>query len=747
VQVPARDPVSVPCDQRESAQTVADEAVAYVIYTSGSTGQPKGVVIDHRGAVNTIRDVNRRYDVCASDRILSLSSLGFDLSVFDLFGAFAAGAAIVVPREEDVPNPMLWIEALDRFRPTIWNSVPALLEMTLDYVNQERPAWFAALRVILLSGDWIPLSLAAKVLRAGSPAHFIALGGATEASIWSNYFEIRELDPAWTSIPYGFPLANQTLTVLDRDMRMAPTWVHGDLYIGGVGVAKGYLNDPEKTAASFVIHPETGKRLYRTGDRARYLPDGSVEFAGRQDAQVKIRGYRVELAEIETVLRAAPGVDAAVAVALGSGMRDRQLAAFVVAPGLSPTELETLRTSVGVELPTYMVPSVLVPIESVPLSANGKVNRGALTLTAQPSILTRAQRPLESAMEKRLGRLWCEILAAGDLSATDDFFAIGGNSLQAVRLFNGIEREFGLRLPLSSLFRTCTIAGQALLIAAHSRTGQISHSPLVTLRPGSADRDTLVLIHPVGGDVLCYRDLANALPLGLTVAAVRSPVMDTEELPAATIEEMAATYVGLILDAYPRGRLYLGGWSMGGVLAYECARQLQAQARVVETLYLIDSWLGHPAAANDESSMIEGFYVDLLGSASVRSAIADARRAPQVARLRAAYDVLERSGRLPTGIGFARAARLYTVYAANMRALERYRIESYSGAAVFIQATKQPDDAFANLRSFAERAAELLLDCQRIELPTDHYDVMSGHFLSTIAKTISSRLRDSAERI
>lgn len=298
---------------------VSSEDPAYVIYTSGSTGKPKGVLISHGAACNTIFDINIRNNVSEVDRILGISRLNFDLSVYDIFGAFHAGAAVVVPNSEDRTDPAHWLKLMQEAQVSIWNSVPALMSMLLDYTELARVNVPKQLRLVLLSGDWIPLDLPKRLWAKLPSVHIVGMGGATEASIWSNAYDIKEISPQWTSIPYGYPLANQGFHVLNAHLEHCPEWVPGDLYITGRGLALGYFKDPDLTAASFILHPVTGERMYRTGDRGRYWPDGSLEFLGRQDNQVKIRGHRIELGEIEHALQDMPSVKQAVAKVTNAG--------------------------------------------------------------------------------------------------------------------------------------------------------------------------------------------------------------------------------------------------------------------------------------------------------------------------------------------------------------------------------------------------------------------------------------------
>ena len=333
---------------------VDPDSLAYVIYTSGSTGAPKGVMVTHRAALNTIADVNRRFDVGPGDRVLGLAALGFDLSVYDLFGPLGAGGALVLPEADRRGDPSHWAELARAHGVTLWNSVPAQMGMLADYLSTAPDRAPTTLRVALLSGDWIPLPLADRV-RAHLPGTALySLGGATEGSIWSIHHPIGKADPSWPSVPYGRPLTNQTFHVLDERMRDRPDWVAGELHIGGAGVASGYLGDEARTAERFVTRPGTGERLYRTGDLGRYRPGGDIEFLGREDDQVKIRGHRVELAEIEAALVSHPAVASAAVLAVG-GREERRLAAFA----------ETARRDAGAHADTAADPAARAASDAV----------------------------------------------------------------------------------------------------------------------------------------------------------------------------------------------------------------------------------------------------------------------------------------------------------------------------------------------------------------------------------------------
>lgn len=441
--------------------------LAYVIYTSGSTGMPKGVMIDHRGAVNTILDINQRFGVSSSDCVLAISSLSFDLSVYDIFGTLAAGGTIVIPDASATKNPEHWATLIAQQQVTIWNSVPALMQMLVEYASGRSDVVLNSLRLALLSGDWIPSTLPDAIRDVIDEIQIVSLGGATEASIWSIFYPVAALDPTWKSIPYGKPLTNQRFYVLNESLEPCPVWVPGTLYIGGLGLAKGYWRDEEKTRTSFITHPETGERLYCTGDRGCYLPDGNIEFLGRQDLQVKVRGYRIELGEIEAVLGQYPGVQAAIVTAFGEQYSHKNLAAYFIPdtePAPTPDELHSFLSQ---KLPSYMVPSIFIKMDKLPLSSNGKVNRRALPTPnmAQSELSLTFVEP-RTPTEKTLAEIWAEVLEIEQVSIHDNFFFnLGGNSLLATQVMSRIRETFQVELPLRHFFETPTVAHIAVAIA------------------------------------------------------------------------------------------------------------------------------------------------------------------------------------------------------------------------------------------------------------------------------------------
>ncbi|MFJ7244209.1 amino acid adenylation domain-containing protein [Kitasatospora sp. NPDC098652] len=718
------------------------EDLAYVIFTSGSTGVPKGVMIEHTGAVNTIRDVNDRYGVTAEDRVLALSALNFDLSVYDVFGLLAAGGAVVLPDEAARREPAAWLELAERHRVTVWNSVPALMEMFTEHLRAVGGT--PPLRLALLSGDWIPVTLPEAVaeLLPGTRVH--ALGGATEASIWSIQHPVERTDRERASIPYGRPMRNQRFHVLDEALRPRPALVPGDLYIAGTGLARGYLGDEARTRAAFLHHPVTGERLYRTGDLGRYLPDGEIEFLGRADFQVKIQGHRIELGEVEAALLRLPGVRAAAAVAEGERGGPRRLVGYVVAD-TAPAEdsegfEEELRTALGRELPGYMVPARIVRLDELPLTDNGKVDRRRLPAPPESAPRSAATVPPRDAVERQLAGIWAEFFpstAARELGVTEDFFDLGGDSMLAVRMMARIHRATGRSLPVATLLARPTVA--ALAEVLRERPGPAADEARAALVPvrAAGSRPPLFLIHPVGGDVLCYAGLAALLDTEQPVHALQYP--DPDPAPRS-VAELAAHYVDAITERFPNGPYRLGGWSMGGVLALEAAALLTARGATVELVAAVDL-LEPPGPAGPQSdvALLARFARDLAGLAG-----RDWHPGPEdfepTGDRTPTEELLTRARQaavLPDDVDPATLDRLAGRFLHLSRALAEHRPTPYRGRVRLLRAM---DGATTGT---TRQWLDLLGDrAEAVDLPGDHYSVMRPPHLQTLAAELDKALND-----
>jgi amino acid adenylation domain-containing protein/non-ribosomal peptide synthase protein (TIGR01720 family) len=439
------------------------DKLAYVIFTSGSTGTPKGVAIEHAAAVNTCIDINQRYAIDHNDKVLAVSALSFDLSVYDIFGVLAVGGEVIFPAPEKAADPRHWAELVEKHGITLWDTVPASADLLATHYELEGRACTAPVRTIMMSGDWIHPALPKRLWNVFPGADTWSLGGATEASIWSINYPITEDTSGLKSVPYGMPLANQSFHVLDKNLRQVPVGVIGELFIGGRGVARCYYGDAERTAKSFIRHQQLG-RLYRTGDMGRYMADGNIEFIGRVDHQVKIRGFRIELGEIEAVLSRNEAVEKVIVEVRGTG-NDKYLAAYVVPMNGQEADIAALKQAARAALPTYMLPAAYVILETLPLTANGKVDKKALPEPGNQLLADYVAPSTDT--ETALAAIWRQLLGSTrEIGMTENFFEAGGNSLLAMQILYRVQDRLGCRLEIADVFSYQTIAQLAKFIDA-----------------------------------------------------------------------------------------------------------------------------------------------------------------------------------------------------------------------------------------------------------------------------------------
>ena len=440
--------------EQVSLPKVSANDVAYVIFTSGSTGIPKGVTIAHRGALNTIDSVNNKFNVTKHDKVLAISELSFDLSVYDIFGLLAVGGTIVFPAQHRIKEPKYWLELIKQYQITIWNTVPQLADLLIDEVDTVSNLDIFSLRLFLLSGDWLPIKLPDRIKQYCVQAKVISLGGATEGSIWSIWYEIDKAQPDWVSIPYGVAMPNQKMYVLNYCQQHCPVGVIGEIYIGGVGVALNYWQDKTRTDNSFINHSELG-RLYKTGDLGKWNRSGYIEFIGRQDNQTKIRGYRIELDEIEKKLIAYPGITQAVILVRGHVKRGKYLIAYYAS--VCKLDDNLIKDYLKKKLPDYMTPNILVHLEQLPLTSNGKLDLAVLDTLAD-SRFDNADNYVAPSndIEYKICIVYAEILGlpVDQISVNDSFFALGGDSITAIRATSKLQQY--LKINLSDLFQLKT---------------------------------------------------------------------------------------------------------------------------------------------------------------------------------------------------------------------------------------------------------------------------------------------------
>jgi amino acid adenylation domain-containing protein len=723
---PTREPLTVPAG--------APEDLAYIIFTSGSTGQPKGVMIEHAAAVNTIVDINQRVALGPGDRVFGISSLSFDLSVWDAFGALAAGAAVVLPRASSRPDPVGWAQAAARHGATVWNSVPALAQMLAEVV-EKRPEGAPPLRAFMMSGDWIPLALPDRLRAVWPGARLIAMGGATEASIWSNIHEIDKVDAGWQSIPYGVPLRNQTMRVLDHRLEPRPPWAVGRIHIGGAGLSKGYWRDAERTAERFVRHPQTGERLYWTGDLGCYRPDGTIEFLGREDRQLKIQGFRVEPGEVEAAVREHHAVgDCVVSGVEGSGGQ-RRLVALVVPREGDQLDNQTVRAHLVSRLPHYLIPGQIHVLDRLPLTPNGKVDVAAALAAAAAQSRPEPGSTLGDAtageVVKRLSALWAELLDLPAVEPDSDFFALGGNSLLALRMIGRIESDLGVELQFGEIFEAPTVRALAERIEDRDRVA----SCRVTLAagPDSGSGVELFLFHPVGGSVSSYTALAQAWPGPVHAFQSQALAEGTTAALAPDLKAMAEAYREELQRVRPEGPYLLGGWSMGGVVAHEVAGQLAEQGHQA-AVFMIDSVLTEVRSPATEAERHLEFLGDLAGGRlpeTAREVMKDAESDHLVetgARFAADH------GWLPAETAPHQYETLMRVHSHNLAILTGHQVGTSSVPTLLLLADRvdRPDPVPAWRDTCSSLDVEIW--------PHDHYSIVAPGVLPAVADRVTAWL-------
>jgi len=453
----------------------AAENLAYVIYTSGSTGKPKGVSVVHRNVVRLVKETDY-VRVSSEDRILQLSSSTFDAATFEIWGALLNGGLLVLPGRERVLSPREIEAALKKGQIQSVFLTTALF----NHLAQEVPGVFSGIREVLFGGEAVDASVVRHVLQEGAPERLLHVYGPTECTTFSTWHWVRQLDEQSSTVPIGQPLANGSSYVLDEQQELVPVGVAGELYLGGAGVSRGYLNRAALTAERFVPDPfgGSGERLYRTGDRVRWNARGELEFLGRADHQVKIRGFRIELGEVESVLLEHPSLSEVVVVAREDVPGDKRLVAYVVGAQADASELRTYLTQ---RVPEYMIPAAFVVLEQLPLSAHGKVDRRRLPVP-QIHLDTTTYVAPRNHVEAVLTQIWSEVLKVPQVGIHDDFFSLGGDSLLAMRMIASMRKMLGIDTPIRLLFESRTVAALAARSEEIKRSQRVEQPPLTARR-------------------------------------------------------------------------------------------------------------------------------------------------------------------------------------------------------------------------------------------------------------------------
>ena len=719
-----------PADRVE-APTGPDD-LAYILYTSGSTGKPKGVQVPHRAIVNHVRWRQHSVPLTPTDAVLQGIPVGFDPSVWEVFGPLSAGARLVVPEHGEERDAGALVRFLGDHGITAIQVVPSMLHALLEHPSVDR---CRELRLVFCGGEPLPSAIA-KRFSALLDAELHHLYGPTEATIDATHMVYRG-DVEHTNLPIGRPIANGRVLILDERLEPVPIGVPGEIFIGGTGVARGYHGQPDLTAERFIDDPFLpGERLYRSGDRGRWLPDGTIAFVGRIDRQVKVRGVRTEPGELESVLNGHPAVREAAAVPVDSDEGVTGLAALVTTA--EEVTASDLAGYVAARLPEHLVPVRVQMVASLPRTATGKLDtvQAAKLASAFPQPMASPRAPGDD-VELELLNIWQRFFPDHRVAVTDDFFDLGGHSLLAMRVIAQVERVFGQDLPVSSLLESRTIERLADVVRARAGHG----ASLVAIRPHGRGRP-FFLVHPVSGTAYCYAELAAAMGDGHPLYGIEAAGLNGEP-PRDRIEAMARDYVELLGSVQREGPYLLGGWSMGGLVAYEMARLIEERGSSVALLTAIDA-APPTVGVEAERFEVEGALRDFVEQLGLP--LDDLVRAREDFWAQSPDDqilvVLEHAQRarlVPPGMELPGFHQHLQVYEANVRALQHYAPGRYGGRLTLIEAQDR-GRASRNGADWDDFAAGVA----RHAVPGNHVTLLQPPHVEALAQRLQACLAEAA---
>lgn len=732
-------------DELQPAVVVKPQEMAYIMYTSGSTGIPKAVAIEHRSVTRVVVDSDY-IKFCKSDRVLQLSTIAFDGSVFDIFGALLNGGALILTDRDTILSPRSLGECILREVVTSFFMTAALFNLMVEEALDS----FRWIRAIVFGGEQASTYHVEKAFNVLGPGRLINGYGPTESTVFAVCFPVDHVDCEHNAIPIGTPIANTFLRIVDRHFKQNPVGIPGELLIGGSGLGRGYTNRQDLTVERFVTIQDSltreSQRFYRSGDLVRLRDDGCIEFLGRLDQQLKIRGFRIEPGEIENCLCSHPDIQEAVVVPYQQGTSNTHLAAYVVAKSNLYLQSSAIREFLKERLPSYMIPSHIVPIPNIPLTINGKIDREALP-DPQPVSPHSSVSP-QSDRQKHLAGIWSGVLnVPRDLvGIDDDFFETGGHSLSAAVLMKRVTDELDGRIPLADFWECPTIrALDRLLEVSESKR---THPQAVELRKGRREVPPIFFIHAGSGDVDVYGLLSGQLSCDAQCWGIQVNKEDFNEPRNIDIKDMAARYIEIIRECKDAGPYRLVGWCVGGTIAFEMALQLQASGQTVESLTLINSGSpsafpslrGEPFTLPSEMRLLESLNIQISGSAASFSELWD-----EVKRL--PIDAAALSSRIPDSWKRALPDKKavnsveYLNYISIARSLDRARAAYipdgiFEGAVAFIGASQSPLDNYIHWKDYCKRALRCL------EVDGDHFTIFSQSHVTGLAHALDQALAE-----
>ncbi|MEM9482660.1 MAG: amino acid adenylation domain-containing protein [Cyanobacteria bacterium P01_F01_bin.116] len=667
---------------------IAPHHLAYIIYTSGSTGRPKGVMIEHQAAAHYVQATIAQYDITPADCVLQFASISFDVAIEEIFTSLLTGARLQLRTADMISTSSQFLRCCQEWDVTVLNLPTAYWHQLVTDIANNQFQLPLSVRLMVIGGERaLPSLVKVWQQQVGDYPPLINAYGPTETTVTATGCWISSDTEILQEVPIGKPFANTEIYILDKYRQPVPVGVPGELYIGGNSLARGYLNRPDLTELKFIPHPysrDANARLYKTGDQVRYLSDGNIEFLGRVDNQVKIRGFRIELGEVESALLLYPGVRETIVVVREDTPGNPQLIGYVVPSSEQQVSSLDLKGFLQQRLPSYMVPAKVVPLETLPLTPNNKIDVRALP--APSSIMTEEEMVYvapRTPLEDTLAKIWAEILGLPKVSIQTSFFELGGHSLQAIQAIAQITNSLEVELPISALFQAPTVEQMAKLLGETS--AKVSWSPLVPLQ-ARGTKQPFFAIHGGHGEVLFYQLLAEYLGQDQPFYALRARGNDYPDMPHQDIKEMAACYVEAMRKIQPEGPYRLGGTSLGGIVAFEMAQQLRTLGQTTELLVLFDTggfddftW---PLPLHQR--MINAFrYIPKYGLADTRKRLS--LRILKLFTIDSAVEFYRATGTLPRRS--SHAMRVWeTVWEANLDALEEYIPQTYDGSLTLLRA-------------------------------------------------------------
>lgn len=709
--------------------TVEPHHLAYVIYTSGSTGQPKGVQVEHRQADRLFTATRHWFEFDEQDVWTLFHSCAFDFSVWELFGALLHGGRLVVVPKEAVHSMDEFHQLLIDERVTVLNQTPSAFWQLLRVDESRNSSRLGeSLRLIVMAGEPLEVQrLGPWVDRYGDRRpQLINMYGITETTVHSTYRMITAEDVRRTWSPIGVPIPDLDIHLLDEEGDPVEVGEVGEIYVEGEGVARGYLRRAELDAQRFLESPfHPGRRMYRSGDLARRLADGDMDFVGRADNQVKIRGFRIELGEIESHLNSHPAVAQSAVIAQDVEERGKRLLGYVSLESGQSVSTRELRDFLKTKLPAYKLPAGFAEVDAFPLTNNGKLNRRALPPWHQCTSLS---GPLDSAsvlprtsMENQIGRLWERVLGCEEISVTADFFEQGGDSLSLMNLSGELESAFGRPFPVNVLVQTPTIEAHARLMDAEPE--QFAWSPLVTLK-SSGSKPPFFCVHPGGGNALCYRSVAQSFDQDRPFVAIQAYGVDGgEQLP--TVEAMARAYIDAMRERQPTGPYFLGGWSFGGLVAYEMARLLSEEGAEVGALAILDAGLIYSLAVVRTLFLHDDVPLFHMSSLDLETLLPHFREPSMHAQL------------VPPGADDQLVANILRVFVGNCNAVSSFRPQSYSGRVSLFTASEPLVSIRVRRHPLREWSELCAGGVDQVMVPGNHLTMINPPHAETLARELS----------